>query len=127
MTTRAKPEPLSAEDEALIDRLAARVVELRMDLPAILALESGRPLGFLASQAMVFLEPFARSLFRLPDYRRFATLIERRDTIEKLVTRIETRADEADRERRAAGAKDRERRKGAAPQRPPDARRPPTP
>lgn len=126
MTTRARPEPLSAEDEALIDRLAARVVELRMDLPAILALESGRPLGFLASQAMVFLEPFARSLFRLPDYRRFATLIERRDTIEKLVTRIETRADEADRERRAARAKDRERRKGAAPP-PPDARRPPTP
>jgi len=122
VTTHAKPEPLSAEDEALIDRLAVRVVELRMDLPAILALESGRPLGFLASQAMVFFEPFARSIFRLPDYRRFATLIERRDTIEKLVTRIETRADEADRERRAAKAKDRERRKGAAPQPPPDAR-----
>ena len=127
MTTRAKPEPLSAEDEALLDRLAARVVELRMDLPAILALESGRPLGFLASQAMVFFAPFARSIFRLPDYRRFATLIERRDTIEKLVTRIEMRADEADRERRAAKAKDREQRKGAAPERPPDTRRPPTP
>ena len=122
MTTHARPEPLTAEDEALLDRLATRVVELRMDVPAILALESGRPLGFLASQAMVFFEPFARSLFRLPDYRRFATLIERRDTIEKLVTRIETRADDADRERRAAKAKERERRKGAAPQRPPDAR-----
>ena len=122
MTTHAKPEPLTAEDEALLDRLAARVVELRMDMPAILALESGRPLGFLASQAMVFFEPFARSLFRLPDYRRFATLLERRDSIEKLVTQIETRADEAHRERRAAKARDREQRRAADRKRPPDPR-----
>ena len=122
MTTHAKPEPLTAEDEALLDRLAARVVELRMDMPAILALESGRPLGFLASQAMVFFEPFARSLFRLPDYRRYSTLLERRDSIEKLVTKIETRADEAHRERRAAKARDREQRRAAAPKHPPDPR-----
>ena len=122
MTTHARPEPLTAEDEALLDRLAARVVELRMDMPAILALESGRPLGFLASQAMVFFEPFARSLFRLPDYRRFATLLERRDSIEKLVTRIETRADEAHRARRAAKAKDREQRRAGAAKRPPEPR-----
>ena len=113
MTAHAKTEPLAPDDEALLDRLAARVVELRMEVPAILALESGRPLGFLASQAMVFFEPFARALFRLPDYRRLAKLIERRETLDRLATRIETLSDEQHRARREAAAKQRAERAAA--------------
>ena len=116
MTGHAKPEAFTSEDEALLDRLAARIVELRMEVPAVLALESGRSLGFLASQAMIFLEPFARALFRLPDYRRLAALIERRETVEKLTAKIEARADEAHRARRAAAV---ERRAAGATKQPP--------
>jgi hypothetical protein len=112
VTTGARTEPLTPEDDALLDRLATRVVELHMEIPAILTLESGRPLGFLASQAMLFFEPFARALFRLPDYRRLAALIERRETVEKLVTKIEARADA---ERHAATTR---RRAGRATKRP---------
>ncbi|HEY2955194.1 MAG TPA: hypothetical protein VGK89_08090 [Candidatus Eisenbacteria bacterium] len=96
------PAPLSAEDEALLDRLATRVVELHMEVPAVLALESGRPLSVLASQSMIFFEPVVRALFHLPDYRRFAALIERREVLERLTARIEARADEAHRARRDA-------------------------
>ncbi len=110
MTAQAKPEEFTAEDEALLDRLAARVVDLHMEVPAVLTLESVRPLTFLASQAMVFFEPIARSLFRLPDYRRLATLVERRETLEKLAAKIEARADDAHRERR----EDKARRQAAA-------------
>ncbi len=94
--------PLAAEDQALLDRLAARVVELHMEVPALLALETGRPLSLLASQSMIFFEPMVRALFRLPDYRRLAALVERREVLEALATKIETRADEAQRARRSA-------------------------
>lgn len=97
------PDPAFApEDLDLLDRLAARVVELRMETPAILALEGGRPLTVVASQAMIFFEPMVAAFFRLPDYRRFATLVERRETVEHLLQRIESRAEAARDERAAA-------------------------
>ena len=117
MTTHAKTEGLASEEDALLDRLASRVVELRMDVPAILALESGRPLTFLASQAMIFFEPIARALFRLPDYRRLVALVERRETVERLTAKIEARAEDAHHARRAAAA-DRRARRGAPKQTP---------
>jgi hypothetical protein len=99
--------PLTAEDEALLDRLATRVLELRMEVPAILALETAKPLTVVASQALIFLEPMIQSLFRFSDYRRFTTLIERREVMESLMRRIEAGAERArtrrDEARRAAG------------------------
>ena len=100
----SSPPPLSADDLALLDRLAARVVDLRLEVPAILTLETGKPLALLASQAMIFFEPIAQALFPGDAYRRYALLAERRDAIEALVTRIEDRAEAARTERRAARA-----------------------
>ena len=88
----AEPRVISADDRALLDRLAARIVELRLETPALLTLESARPVSLLASSAMVFFEPLVQALFRLPDYRRFSRLIEDRDALELLVTLIEDRA-----------------------------------
>lgn len=85
----ASEPQLSPEDLELLDRLAARVVELHMEVPAILTLESGKPLSVLAGQAMIFFEPFVQSMFSFPDYRRYAALIERREAIEALILRIE--------------------------------------
>jgi hypothetical protein len=96
---------IPAEDLALLDRLAARVVELRMEVPAILAIESGRPLSVVAGQAMLFFEPLVQSMFRLSDYRRYAALIERRDALEELVRRIEAQAESARAARRTVRAK----------------------
>jgi len=87
--------PLAADDLALLDRLAARVVELHMEIPAILTLESVRPLTVVASQAMIFFEPMVQSLFRFSDYRRFTTLIERREAPGLLIERIERAAEAA--------------------------------
>jgi hypothetical protein len=98
------PSGLSAEDLELLGRVAERVAALHMELPAILTLETGRPLSLLASQTMIFFEPFVAALLRLPDYRRFALLIERREAIEALIRLIEAKADEAERRRRAAAA-----------------------
>ena len=92
---------LSAEDGALLDRVAARIVELRLEVPALVTLESSRPLSVLAGQAMIFFQPFVQAMFRLPDYQRFALLIERRETIAALSERIEARADAVHAARRA--------------------------
>lgn len=97
----ASESQLSPEDLALLDRLAARVVELHMEVPAVLTLESGKPLSVLAGQAMIFFEPFVQSLFSFPDYRRYAGLIERRDAIEALIVRIEERSERARIDRRS--------------------------
>ena len=96
------PRPLAPEDEALLDRLAARAVELRMEVPAILAIEGARPLSLVAGQTMVFFEPLVQSLFRLPDYRRYSALMERREALDHLLLRIEAHA-EAAREQRRRG------------------------
>jgi hypothetical protein len=91
----ASETTLGAAELEVLDRLARRVVELRMEVPAILALETGKPLSVLAGQTLVFFEPIAQSLFPWSDYRRFAALIERREAVEALIQRIERRADEA--------------------------------
>ena len=90
-------EPLAEQDLALLEKLARRVVELRLETPALLTLETARPLSLLAGQAMLFFEPFAQALFHLPDYRRVAALVERREALEELVRSIERATDERER------------------------------
>jgi hypothetical protein len=97
----ASDAPLAPEDLQLLDRLAARVVELHLEIPAILTLETGKPLSLIAGQTMVFFEPMVQSLFSFPDYRRFAGLVERREALETLIQKIEREADRVQAERRA--------------------------
>ena len=102
MNPAMDPKGLSPEDLALLDRVATRVVELHMEVPAILALESAKPLTVVASQALIFFEPMIQSLFRFTDYRRFTALVERRDVMESLLQRIEAGAERVRAERAEA-------------------------
>jgi hypothetical protein len=96
------PAPeLEAEDRELLERLARRVVELRLEAPALVTLETTKPLSVLAGQAMLFFEPFAQAMFPWKDYRRLAALVERRDALEALAGMIERAADERPRAGRA--------------------------
>jgi hypothetical protein len=100
-----KPEsPISPEDEALLDRIAERVVRMGLATPAVFFLESVKPLSFVGSQALVFFEPFVRAFLALPDYERFARLMEERESIERLLVRIEHRDEDARAAERAAKA-----------------------
>jgi hypothetical protein len=91
---RVAADPLTEDDRALLEKLARRVVALRLETPALLTIETARPLSVLAGQAMLFFEPFAQALFRLPEYRRVAALVERREALEALAALIEHEADE---------------------------------
>ena len=82
-----------------------------MTVPAILLLESVKPLSFLGSQALLFFEPMVRAFFSVPDYDRVASLLERRESLEALLVRIEAKEDDIRREEREAKAKRREARR----------------
>ncbi|MHC4562506.1 MAG: hypothetical protein ACYS8X_07000 [Planctomycetota bacterium] len=81
--------PLEQHDYDLLAKLADKIVRRRMAMPAILFLQSVRPLNMVGSQAMVFLRPFLTPLFNQADYDRMAAIMERREGLTALVDAIE--------------------------------------
>ncbi len=110
-------------DAELLDAVAKRIVNMRLAVPAVFFLESTKPLSFLGSQLLVFLEPFVQAFLSTQAYSRFAQLVEDRDNVEALIRRVETmdedvrakekelRAEEKRRKREAKAAKKAARRK----------------
>jgi len=86
-------QPLSAEDVALLDRVAAAVVAREMAVPAVMFLESVGPMNFLGSQALHFFTPILEVVFSQRDVERVALLLERRDTLSRLAALIERQAE----------------------------------
>lgn len=83
-------------DTDLIRKLADYVVRRNMSVPAIMFLESVRPLNFVGSQAMVFFKPIISRFFTSAEYDKLATIIERREVIDLLIKEIEARAKQND-------------------------------
>jgi hypothetical protein len=82
-------EPLVPRQEEILDKIAAKVVQWKMAVPAIMFLESVKPLSYIGSQVMVFFEPFVHALFNLPEYNEFQQMMEKRENVERLLQRIE--------------------------------------
>ena len=82
-------KPLTPRQEEILERLAAKVVEWKMSVPAILFLESVKPLNYVGSQVLVFFSPIVNGLFTVRDYDEFVALMEERGSIERLLKRIE--------------------------------------
>jgi hypothetical protein len=95
----AAPAP---EDEELLAAVAGRVARHRMELPAVLFLESVRPLNFVGSQALVFLQPLLTALFDWSQYERFVALAAERQNLDRLTCLIERAAEARDDAERAA-------------------------
>ena len=80
---------VTARQAELVDRACEEVVRRRMTTPALVVLETGRPLHFVASQAIHFFEPIVGSLFGAEDMREFANFLEQRGSVDYLVKRLE--------------------------------------
>lgn len=87
-------ERFTEEDDELVEKVARKIVNMRLTVPAIFLLESSKPLAFLGGQLLVFLEPFIQTLFNFKQYQRFAFLMENRDNWERLLRRIEDMEEE---------------------------------
>ena len=60
-----------------------------MEVPAIFLLESSKPLSFVGGQFLHFLSPIVHTVLDARELDRLAILLERRDTVEELIRRIE--------------------------------------
>ena len=95
-STPAVPDADTAADARLLDQVARELVARRLTTPAILFLESVKPMNFVGSQFLHFLDPIVRIFLTLPEYGRFADLLEKRDTLDQLIEHIEAAQDAID-------------------------------
>jgi hypothetical protein len=90
---RPEQEVFTVEDVALLERVAEAVVKRGMAAPATLFLESLGPMNFLGSQALHFFTPIIELAFNAQEVSQVAHLLERRNTISRLIALIEERTD----------------------------------
>lgn len=90
------PEPETDGPPRVLERVARELIRRRMTAPAIFALESTRPLSFVASQALTVLGPLVQALLPLPRYQEFCEALEDRRNIDWLITRLEQAEAEGD-------------------------------
>ena len=80
------------EEIALLEKVAAGIVRRGMADPAILFLESLAPLNFLGGQVLHGLAPFLELVCDPAELDRLASVLERRESIERLSMLIQEKA-----------------------------------
>ena len=91
-STKSEAEAFTVEDLALLERLADAVVRRGMTAPATVFLESLGPMNFLGSQALYFLAPIVEWALNAKEIEHAARLLERRDTVSRLITIIDSKS-----------------------------------
>ena len=92
-TSQAFAAPQSQRDhQALIETLATRICARRMAAPAVLLLESVKPLARLTSQLLLVLSPLLSIFVSAARMDEVIDLLQEQHNIERLVRAIETRA-----------------------------------
>ena len=84
---------LSPEEQDFLDSLADGITRRRLTPAAMFFLESMKPVGFVGSQFLIFLQPIVQIIWSSPvRYQRLVHILERRGSIELLLRRLEARA-----------------------------------
>ncbi len=91
MLNKSEASINSQLDPALVDRIATRLTELGLDLPAKFFLEAHIPIFSLVHNAGIFLEPFALPLFGADRIEIFREFFSNRENAEALLARLEER------------------------------------
>ncbi|MFC1898034.1 hypothetical protein ACFLYJ_00520 [Candidatus Cloacimonadota bacterium] len=73
----------------LIEKASRFIVKHRMAAPAIMTIESLRPLARIGSQLIYFLSPFIETLFNTKEHQEFAVLLEKEENVKSLIDRID--------------------------------------
>ena len=83
-----KLEVTEAQKEA-VDKVSKFIIRFRMTVPAILALESIKPLSVIGSQFMHILTPSIGTFLSPHAWNEMAKLLEERKGIDYVISRIE--------------------------------------
>lgn len=78
----------SQRDE-MIDSIAHKITDRRMEAPAVLFLEMHKPLSFITSQTILVAMPFIAPLLGPERTANFSKLLQDKDNVERLILRIE--------------------------------------
>jgi hypothetical protein len=89
---RPEQQDFTTADLALLDRVARAIVTRGMATPATLFLDSLGPMNFIGSQALHFLSPIIECALSGTDLAQIARLLERRDSIARLVALIDAQS-----------------------------------
>ena len=73
----------------LMEKIAKGIVQRQLTVPAIIFLESIKPLSFLGNQMLIFANPVVSLVVQSGNYYKFIRMIENRENIEKLTIMIE--------------------------------------
>lgn len=82
--------PEAIVDQELLDRLSESLCRAGLRLPALVALEVGRPLAFLGGQLLWVAQPAISLFFSGEVVQRVARMLEEPTAVEALVARLET-------------------------------------
>jgi hypothetical protein len=91
-SVKSDSEVYTVEDLALLERVADAVVKRGMTAPATVFLESLGPMNYLGSQALYFLTPIVEWAFNASEVEQVARLLERRDTVPRLIAIIDAKS-----------------------------------
>ena len=78
------------DDKRLAERLARQISQRGLQTPALVALEAGRPLAFLAGQLLWVAQPALSLLWSRQEVGRFARLFETSAGWETLIRSLES-------------------------------------
>ena len=73
----------------VVDKVCRAVVRRQMTVPALMALELGRPLNFVVSQGIHFFRPIVSVVLDTAGIEAFAKFLEHRGSVEYLARRLE--------------------------------------
>ncbi|HIE52409.1 MAG TPA: hypothetical protein EYP85_11670 [Armatimonadetes bacterium] len=78
----------------LLEAIARRIVDYRLETPAVFFLELHKPLAFLGSQAFLAASPLLTPFIGPERMEEYAELMSRPENVEALIQRIEELATE---------------------------------
>ena len=89
--TLPKPDDIYDRDRQreVLGKVAQELARRRLSAPAIFMLESMMPLTYVASSALVMLQPLVQVLIGIRDYEVFAAALEDRENVEWLMQQLE--------------------------------------
>ncbi|RME78060.1 MAG: hypothetical protein D6785_12265 [Planctomycetota bacterium] len=102
IVTQPDVDPEKAKE--VFEKAAEKIVKWNLTTPAILFLESFRPMNLVGAHVFLFFQPLLQVIFSLPDSEIFAHLMMHRENMDRFITTIE----EKDREFREKNKKSKE-------------------
>ncbi len=86
------------QTQELLEKAAQGILRRKLQVPAILMLQSYKPLSYIGSQATIVFAPFLVPFLGFDNIRNLSKLLENRQNVERLTVLLENGADSSPKE-----------------------------